>query len=192
MAIRHGQSGLKIMYCPKCGQERGSEATSFCSRCGFLLTGAAELLHTGGMLPNAAPIQIEPSPRSRGIKQGLFIFLLTFLVAPILGMISVFLFRMPPWPMGIAIFLLGGGGLLRMVYAAMFESKYPAGLPAGASLRIDPQPTLNPTAARGELPPQQVYPASQYATPRTGRWLDTNDLEPPSVTDSTTKLLERD
>ena len=180
------------MYCPKCGQERGSEATSFCSRCGFLLTGAAELLHTGGVLPTAMPTDLEPSPRTRGIRMGLFIFLLTFLVAPILGMISVFLFRMPPWPMGIAIFVLGGGGLLRMVYALMFESKYPPGLTAGASLRIDPQPTLNQAAAHGELPPQQELPVSQYATPRTGRWLDTNDLEPPSVTESTTRLLERD
>jgi hypothetical protein len=180
------------MYCPKCGQERGSEATSFCSRCGFLLIGAAELLHTGGVLPSTPPLQVEQSPRSRGIKQGLFIFLLTFLVAPILGMISVFLFRMPPWPMGIAIFLLGGGGLLRMVYALMFESKYPPGLSAGASLRIDAQPTLNQNPAHGELPPQQTFPVSQYATPRAGRWLDTNDLEPPSVTESTTSLLERE
>src|SRR5215468_3327760 len=119
------------MYCPNCGQERGSEATSFCSRCGFLLTGTAELLHTGGVLPNIAPLQIEPSPRTRGIRMGLFMFLLTFLVEPILGMISVFVFRMPPWPMGIAIFGLGGGGLLRMLYAVMFESKYPPGLSAG-------------------------------------------------------------
>jgi hypothetical protein len=180
------------MYCPKCGQERGSEATSFCSRCGFLLTGAAELLHTGGVIPPIIPSGTEQSPRSLGIKHGLFIFLLTFLVAPLLGIISVFLFRMPPWPMGIAIFLLGGGGLLRIAYALMFESKYPLGLPAGASLRVDPQPSLNQAAEHGELPPQRAIPASQYVTPRTGRWLDTKDLEPPSVTESTTKLLERD
>jgi hypothetical protein len=182
------------MYCPKCGQERVSEATSFCSRCGFLLAGTAELLHTGGVLPPVTlpASQLEQSPRSRGVKQGLFMFLLTFLVAPILGMLSVFLLGIRPWPMGIAIFLLGVGGLLRMAYALMFESKYPPGLPAGASLRLDVQPILDKAAAHGELPPQQTYPASQYVTPRTGRWLDTNDLEPPSVTESTTKLLERE
>ena len=180
------------MYCPQCGQERGSEATSFCSRCGFLLTGAAELLHTGGVLPNAGAANMGQSPRSRGVKQGLFLFFLTFLVAPLLGILWVFLFRRAPWPAGLAVLLLGIGGLLRMAYALMFESKYPPGILPGASIRIDPQPAFDRKSTNGELPPQKTVPVSQYTTPGTGRWLDTSDLEPPSVTDSTTKLLERD
>src|SRR5262249_42734237 len=151
----------KIMYCPNCGQERGSEATSFCSRCGFLLTGAAELLHTGGVLPNAAPVSKEPSSRSKGIKQGLFIFLLTFVVVPLVGMLSMAL-QLRPWPVGIALFLFGGGGLLRMLYAVMFESKYPLGLPPGPSLRIEAPPGLNQSPSHAELPAQQTIPSSQY------------------------------
>ena len=36
------------MYCPRCGQERFSEATSFCSRCGLLLDHIEEVMSLGG------------------------------------------------------------------------------------------------------------------------------------------------
>jgi len=180
------------MYCPNCGQERGSQATSFCSRCGFLLTGAAELLHTGGVLPNADALR-EQSPRSKGVKQGLFLFLSTFLVVPLIGLLWVFLFRRPPWPAGVAFFVLGIGGLLRMAYAVMFESRYSQTMLTGSPIPGEAhQPILDQKSTPKELPPQQATPASDYVTPRTGRWLDTNDLEPRSVTESTTRLLERD
>ncbi|MGE3466085.1 MAG: hypothetical protein AB7J13_04060, partial [Pyrinomonadaceae bacterium] len=63
------------MYCPNCGQERTSIETSFCSRCGFLLTGTAELLLTGGIIPSPQHSggSKRLSSRSRGIRQGLFI-----------------------------------------------------------------------------------------------------------------------
>jgi hypothetical protein len=73
----------------------------------------------------------------------------------------------------------------------MFEQSFPTALPGGsdpqnASLAVDAQ--KSPSA----LPPSQALPADQYATPRTGRWLDTNDLEPRSVTEGTTKLLDNE
>ena len=120
--------------------------------------------------------------------------LLTFVIAPILGMISVFLFRIPPWPMGVIIFLLGGGGLLRMAYAMMFESKTPfmpesvtgTGLLEGRQLS-----ELPPASSSFILNPSSLDSPFMPAA-RTGQWLDTNDLEPTSVTDHTTKLLEKD
>jgi hypothetical protein len=42
------------------------------------------------------------------------------------------------------------------------------------------------------LPPQQSIPATAYAPPRHGSWKDTNDLEPTSVTESTTRLLDKE
>ncbi len=177
------------MFCPECGQERTSQTTSFCSRCGFLLTGTAELLRTGGAPPLLPEDEI--SPRWRGIRLGLFMFLLMLVVAPILGMLSVFALGIVPFPMGIAIFLLGGGGLLRIAYALMFESKYPGALPASTGV-AEEQPTLVRITPNAFLPPQRVASASHYASPKTGRWLDTNDLEPVTVTESTTKLLEKD
>ena len=115
-----------MRFCPQGGQERVSVATNYCSRCGFLLTGTTELLQTGGI--NPAALSQSPSrqlsPRRRGIKQGLFIFLLTFLVVPIVGMISVAL-KIEPFGVGIASVFFFMGGLLRMVYALMFESSEP-------------------------------------------------------------------
>ena len=176
------------MFCPKCGQETHSETSSFCSRCGYLLTGTLELFRFGGILPNKPQ---KNSPRSRGLKQGLFILLLGILLFPLLGILGAFLFRQPPFVAGIVLFLSFAAGLLRIAYALMFEEKYPTELPSGAepqgaSLKISGQES--PSA----LPPQQTFPAEQYATPSTGRWLDTNDLEPGSVTEGTTRLLENE
>jgi len=78
-----------------------------------------------------------------------------------------------------------------MVYALMFESKYPPGVPVGGSLHVADQPTLG-RASTNVLPPQSTYPTTDYAAPQIGRWLDTSDLEPTSVTESTTELLEHD
>ncbi|MBA3351366.1 MAG: zinc ribbon domain-containing protein, partial [Blastocatellia bacterium] len=65
------------MFCPHCGQERVSEATSFCSRCGYPLIATADLLRTGGA-PLPTPTGGPRSPRSRGVRMGIFMFLLMF------------------------------------------------------------------------------------------------------------------
>lgn len=181
------------MFCPQCGQERVSQATSFCSRCGYLLTGTAKLLENGGVPLVPFEGVAADSLRSRGVKLGLFMMLLTFVIAPILGMISVFLFGIPPWPMGVVIFLLGGGGLLRMAYAMMFESKNASLLDEGRTRSGRAGESDNATSElSGQGPKGELYPAPFMPPARTGQWLDTNDLEPTSVTDHTTKLLEKD
>jgi hypothetical protein len=120
--------------------------------------------------------------------------LLLIVVAPILGMLSVFVLRLPPWPMGISIFLLGGGGILRIAYALMFESnvRRSASLDDKAGDPNEGGKKLGESPAAGSLPAQREEPASAYTAPRTGQWLDTNELEPASVTENTTKLLEKD
>ncbi len=173
------------MHCPTCGQQQVSEETRFCSRCGFLLTGIAELIASGGSIPEkrSGIIGDSGSSRRRGIMQGLFIFLLSFLIVPIITIISIAL-DIEPFAVVISALLFGVGGLLRIAYSLMFQSGTPKGL------RKDNQFTAirNPAA----LPPSQTTPASAYTSPA-GQWRDTNDLEPhpASVTDSTTKLLQK-
>jgi hypothetical protein len=174
------------MFCPKCGQETHSETSSFCSRCGYLLTGTAELLQVGGILPNKPS---KASPRSRGIKQGVFIFLVGVLLFPILGMLSVFLFHIPPWPAGLVLFLAVAAGLLRTAYALMFEPRFQIGERSAADLQ---SAMLKISGQPSALPPQQTFPAQQYASPGVGKWRDTNDLQPTSVTENTTRLLENE
>src|SRR5436190_11349637 len=180
------------MFCPQCGQERVSVETNYCSRCGFLLTAVGDLLQTGGQNPLAiarSGSQTQ-SPRKRGIKQGLFLFLLTFLVAPIMGMISIAL-RMEPFLVGISVIVCFIGGLLRMVYALMFESAEP-GAPTLEEKVLAHAAALNDTRQQKGLPQHQSMPAANFVAPAGGNWRDTNDLQPVSVTESTTRLLDRD
>lgn len=174
------------MFCPNCGQEKLTPETNFCSRCGFLLSGTAELLRTGGVIPGTDELPVKrSSPRTRGVKQGIFIFLLTFLVAPIVGLISVAL-DVDPVGVGIAGVLLFFGGLLRVVYALMFED-------AGPGRADDYLAAAQAHMFGGRQAPRDLPPANPqvFVSPQRDR-RDTNDLEPRSVTEGTTKLLEQE
>lgn len=178
------------MFCPNCGQERISTETSFCSRCGFLLTGAAELIQTGGLIPQSMTSGVKGnSPRKKGLKQGLFIFLLTFLVVPIVSIFTIAI-NAEPFAVAICAVALLMGGLLRMAYALMFESNDAE----FASLGHDVNQLINRQKTAAALPPQHSVPIPAEIPFRaaTGTWRDTRDLQPPSVTDGTTKLLEKD
>jgi len=174
------------MHCPVCGQQQVSEETRFCSRCGFLLTGVAEVVKSGGLVAaKSTGVTGSPdSPRRRGIKKGVFWALLTAVVVPLMLILSL-IFRIPPVPalMGLVIFAVGG--LLRVAYALLFES--------GNSPERFPEALMRDLENRQALPPSQSVPASAYAAPASS-WRDTNELErvPGSVTDSTTKLLQKE
>jgi len=176
------------MFCPACGQERISEETIYCSRCGYLLTGTADLMAIGGVIPTAAPTKgfRSPTPRNRGLKQGLFIFLLTFLIVPLISILTIAV-HAPPFGVAIAAILFSVGGLLRMSYAMMFESNETSPLAVSGASSI-PRSVAGPAPGLG-------LPAPAYRSPGdiprgAGSWRDTNDLQPVSVTDNTTQLLE--
>ena len=179
------------MYCPACGQQQISAETRFCSRCGFLLTGIAEVMSHGGVVPGTDEAGNKTSPRKRGLMQGLFIFLLTFLLVPVVAMISIGL-HLPPFGVAITAVLLTMGGLLRMAYALMFEPTSPGHKSFEENIFQASQARSLGHVTPGALPPQQSIPVESYVSPTAGAWRDTNDLvpnEPGTVTDSTTKLL---
>jgi hypothetical protein len=163
------------MYCPQCGQERGSEEIRFCSRCGFPLMEVTGLVERGG-----APEDLPQSPRRRGLKQGAFVILsmLAMLILLAAGDFD------PDFVLSVA--LLGGfAGLLRMIYALAFQS--------GSRSRPIPVPPVAvpkrvEAPRRAPLPPADT---NQAAVPRAR--FDTGDLaEPPSVTEHTTRHMERE
>lgn len=174
------------MFCPKCSQQQ-SDTARFCSRCGFLLTGVGELLARGGQLPPPPVVASEPrgiSPRRRGMKQGGGLMLIAVFLIPALAIFQEVLHINGEWPLlGVLVFL---GGLLRLLYAAFFEDGTPR--PANAT-----QPTYAPPQHIGAphqdyLPPAQSTPAYAYRPPQA----HTAEMPtPPSVTDHTTRLLER-
>ena len=181
------------MHCPKCGQQQISDQTRFCSRCGFLLTGVAEVVANDGLVPMPAQARLaNGSPRRRGVMQGTFVFLLSFLLVPLVAIICMAL-TIGPEPVAITAILLTVGGLLRIAFALMFESGVSGGNILEQNAMAASQTLFAGKKEAGELPPAQSIPASAYAPPGTGRWRETNELETPgSVTDNTTKLLHQD
>ncbi len=185
------------MFCPQCGQRQASNEVRFCSSCGFQLNVVTDLLSTGGFLPRTEPASKGPrklSPRQKGLRQGLMLFLSTFLVVPIVAILSVFVFDAPELFVPIAAITCFIGGLLRMAYAVLLEENQPppttnenmyaptAGVPAFMNA---------PPARPSSLPPQQSTPANLYQPPRR---VNTGELieRPLSVTENTTRLLNKD
>lgn len=176
------------MFCPQCGQSQVSQQTRFCSRCGMPLDLIAEVVANGGTLPILQQLnqKQEGLTRSKGVKFGLVWFLtLTFLLTPIFGILDLDEFA------GISAVLGFVGGILIMVFSAIFLPKKtdanfysnPNQIPANT-------PSYLKTNAANVLPPQQSVPVEHYVSPPANSWRgDTNDLQPTSVTEQTTKLL---
>ena len=182
------------MFCPNCGQERTSPDTSFCSRCGFLLTGTSELILTGGASPQelVSASDTAAKARGRGVRQGMLIFLLALLLVPIMSFVSKALGLSPIVPVVTAMLaiLLGVASLFRMGYALMIEGRETRR--STSTISDETRGDLAKSTTQRSLPGSQTVPVSDYGLPGTGMWRDTNDLQPASVTENTTKLLEKD
>jgi hypothetical protein len=181
------------MYCPKCGQSQVSAEVRFCSRCGFPLVGVNDLLMTGGMLPpHMAAEASHPakpvSPRRRGVKRGIGIMLIGIFLFPFFGIMhEVTGFPQEFMAVGAIVCMLA---VLRLVYAAFFED----GTPRAPRVAAPPQAYTPPFAprlhapAQESLPHAQSVPVNDYRQPQ----VDTAQImHPPSVTDHTTRLLEK-
>ena len=182
------------LFCPRCGQEQVNNETRFCSQCGFLMTGVQELINSGGALPQYLAKQGNKgiSPRKKGLKQGGMLFLSGVLIVPLLGIIIVGILNFEGYIVGIAALLTFLGGILRMLFALLFESSDPEDKTLEENVLETSRKFLNKPPKDAALPPQQTMPASSYVPPVAGHWRDTNDLQPSSVTENTTKLLEHD
>lgn len=177
------------MFCPRCGQQQVTDALRFCSRCGFPMEGALHLLTHGGMLPQYPLFEGEQkiSPRKKGVKQGALIFLLGVVLVPALGVLYGWTdFNPFGFFTALTAVLCFIGGLLRMLFAALFEEGAPSRQITAPSYAT---PAIAPPAARvSALPPAPVTPANQWRPPRAQT---AEILQPPSVTDNTTRFLEK-
>jgi hypothetical protein len=179
------------MYCPQCGQQQASSEMRFCSRCGFPLGGVSHLLAQGGALPTNTTSQQgrELSPRQLGTRQGTMLMFSTLLIVPVVSLISVFIIGWQELLIPLSALLTFVGGLLRIIYARLYEDDTP-GLKQ-ASTTYDPplSPAQLNAGLRGSaLPPPQSIPVPTFAPRRA----NTAELVPPSITENTTKLLDED
>jgi hypothetical protein len=184
------------MYCPKCGQSQVSAEVRFCSRCGFPLVVVADVLLTGGMLPvrqasGELAASKAMSPRRRGVKQGAALLLASIFLVPFFGIMHEALGT--PGEFMVLGALGAMAAILRIIFAVFFEEGAPSPpfIPQPPPhLYAPPQsvaPRLNANTQE-TLPPAQQQGAPSYRQPQ----VDTGQiLHPPSVTDHTTRLLEK-
>jgi hypothetical protein len=156
------------------------------------MEGAMHLLANGGLIPqySSSVEQTGPSPRRRGVKQGALLMLIGAILVPIFGVMSGFapgrldnVFAFFAALSAIICFL---GGPLRMLYAGIFEEGAP---PKSQFMMSNPYapPVIAAPQARVSLPPAAVNTAPSWRQrPQTAEI-----QQPPSVTDNTTRLLDK-
>lgn len=189
------------MFCPRCGLQLASEEARFCSRCGLRLDALAEFVEGGGRLDARDAAEELPAltPRQRGTRKGVMILaggLIFGLLALLLTAIKEdFFVLLLPAALILTI------GIMRVLYGLLLEDDS-ARKKREKRLKKESRRTARdeqlssarerrrakPAGARGkELPPQRSVPASAFAKPGA----ETGEMAaPPSVTESTTRLLE--
>lgn len=189
------------MFCPRCGLQLASEEARFCSRCGLRLDALAQFIEGGGRLDAREAAEDLPAltPRQRGTRKGIMILA----GGLIFGLIALFLTAIKE---DFFVFLVLAAfimtvGIMRILYGLLLEDdsarkKREKRLKkesrrSARDERPDPARERRrgkPAGARGkELPPRRSVPATAFARPgaETGE-----TAAPPSVTESTTRLLE--
>lgn len=170
------------MYCPNCGQQQVSEEMKFCSRCGLALSGLAEWLAGGRVLPakRKEDTQVDAlSPRRRGIRRAAKLMFFSGVLFPVFAIFSIALEEGGPMIIPCTLFFIA---LVMMLYARLFSDKN-----APITYQAPQTSTLGTASTRASLPPPVNMPI-----PAVGRsQVRTNELaEPPSVTENTTRLLD--
>ena len=151
-----------------------------------------QLLGSGGMIPFHQPFEAGKglSPRRKGVRQGAVLLLAGAVLVPILGVLNAFT-NGPSFldilvPLAAIIFFVGG--LMRMLYAALFEEGAMAHPIIRPSYAPPPAMQINAPVRNSALPPAPANPASGWR-PRT----NTAEVrQPHSVTENTTRLLDKD
>lgn len=173
------------MYCPTCGQQ-ASEQVKFCSRCGFPLGPVTQFIaNIEAATPSAAGARKkETSERKKGIRRGAQILFFSMVIFPITIGISIAADSPEPLILAFTPFI---AGLLWMLYFRLFGDDTPIATPQ----YVPPQQV--PPQQQGAVPPRHALPA-QYENSVSGLYAPARNtadmMEKPSVTETTTKLLE--
>ena len=168
------------MHCPRCGQQQISDETRFCKSCGFSLAAVRTLLTTDSVTPTREKeSQKSQSPRRKGVRQGVILLFIFMVLLPLIELKGGSDLKFLPM-----MFLMAG--LMRILYAAIFQEGAPAKTKQDNSLRHVVPGTIDHADARGAaLPPARSVPVAASKT-----WRSTTELaNRPSVTEHTTKLL---
>ena len=166
------------MHCPQCGLQQVSGKVRFCRACGFSLSGVKELV-----LPDERAAKADKTRFENAFNQGLALMLVSLVAAIILTLLQdAHLIPQIYVKIVAAFFILAG--LTRMFYPYIVgqgsEHK------GQETLFYEADAQLETGKLPYSLPSSHSIPVSDFSSRR----LDTAELvQPPSVTEHTTKLL---
>lgn len=175
------------MHCPQCGQQVVSDGVRFCNRCGFALDGVKDLLSPlppddeNDLPPSWLDIRVGGDRRSRrGLTQAALMLSLPLIIIFLIAMQGVFnVALVPQLLLGKAFFILLTLPILRFAYAVV-EAKQ--------EMNLKNRMQVNASTRALSLPSGQNVPVRNFRKSR----VDTAEMvQPPSVTESTTKLLDQ-
>ncbi len=173
------------MHCPQCGQQVVSDDVRFCNRCGFALDGVKDLLSPvppddkKDLPPSWLDIRVGGDLRSRrGLTQAAFMLSLPLIIIFLMIVQGVFnVALVPQLFLSKAFFILLTLPILRFGYA-VFEAKQ--------ELNLKNRTQVGARTRALSLPSGQSVPVTDFRK----NGVDTAEMvQPPSVTESTTKLL---
>lgn len=168
------------MHCPQCGLQQVSGNVHYCRACGFSLSGVKELV-----LPDERAAKAEKTRFTTAFNQGLGLMLISLVSAIILTLLQdANLIPQIYVKIVAAFFILAG--LMRMFYPYIVGKNLERREQATLFDEADVQ--LKTGKLPFSLPESQSIPVSDFGSRR----LDTAEMvQPPSVTENTTKLLDK-
>ena len=169
------------MFCPKCGQQ-SSDEVRFCPRCGLQLAGLAAYVAGNEFAPARpeAPQSPELTAKRLGTRRGAKLMFFSVVLFPIFFGFCFLVDGPGPLFVPLTLFL---AGLVMLVYARLFGDEL---------IRVhqrDSRRDLGAGRERPALGAPQFTPAPLFNQQRA----NTAEIyQPPSVTENTTKLLDKD
>ncbi|HBB88605.1 MAG TPA: hypothetical protein DC047_13420 [Blastocatellia bacterium] len=155
-----------------------------------MLEGVSAVVASGGQLPMryVQSASRELSARSKGVRQGAMLMLSTILIVPIIAILTVSLNIFPHIFVPLVAISCFVGGLLRMLYALMMEDANPPSNAAQLSSYAPPAPQQL-EGGRPIASAQASFSPAQTWKPRPNT---AEIFTPPSVTENTTRLLQKE
>ena len=167
------------MFCPQCGQQ-ASDEVRYCPRCGLSLVPHAAILAGQPAAAQPAVRSAEMTARRRGMRRGAKVMFFAAVLFPLFLVIG--LAEDHPGPLLVPLMFFFAG-LAVVAYARLFiEETAPV---KNRWWRKD----LNQAADRPALGAPQFVPASSFNQQRANT---AEMVRPPSVTENTTTLLDKD
>lgn len=170
------------MFCPKCGQQ-SSDEVRFCPRCGLQLAGLPAYVAGNEYAPARpdAAQDAELTAKRRGTRRGAKLMFFSAVLFPIFFGLCFLVDGPGPLVIPVTLFLTG---FAMLVYARLFGDEL-----IHIHHRDSSRRDLAAGPDRPALGATQFTPAPLFNQPRA----NTAEIyQPPSVTENTTKLLDKD